>query len=187
MICLLDKCPISPLEYAQWLNAPANRYTVDSQEYDAIVRDADPAAPGNQEYTVVFAAGNAYGGGTILTPASAKNVITVGASENYRPEGVVDGCGVGDEGADSADDVVDFSSGGPLDEIGHCVQNRMMFDRRRDKVAAALCCRCEPHAANRQVIAFGSARGENDLGGLTIQYMGNGPASVFQGGSRTTA
>lgn len=96
--------------------APANRYTVESQEYDAIVRDADPETAGNQEYTVVFAAGNAYGGGTILTPASAKNVITVGASENYRPEGVVDGCGVGDEGADSADDVVDFSSGGPLDD-----------------------------------------------------------------------
>jgi hypothetical protein len=96
--------------------APANRYTIDSQEYDAIVRDADASAPGNQEYTVVFAAGNAYGGGTILTPASAKNVITVGASENYRPAGVVDGCGVGDDGADSADDVVDFSSGGPLDD-----------------------------------------------------------------------
>jgi hypothetical protein len=96
--------------------APANRYTVESQEYDAIVRDADPGTPGNQEYTVVFAAGNAYGGGTILTPATAKNVITVGASEGYRPDGIVDGCGVGDLGADSADDVVDFSSGGPLED-----------------------------------------------------------------------
>jgi hypothetical protein len=94
--------------------AAANRYTVESQEYDAIVRDADPGTPGNQEYTAVFAAGNAYAGGMILTPATAKNVITVGASENYRPDGVVDGCEVGDEGADSADDVVAFSSGGPL-------------------------------------------------------------------------
>ena len=96
--------------------APANRYTVESMEYDAIVRDADPATAGNQEFTVCFAAGNAYGGGTILTPATGKNVITVGASEGYRPEGVVDACGVGDDGADSADDVVDFSSGGPLDD-----------------------------------------------------------------------
>lgn len=96
--------------------APANRYTVESMEYDAIVRDADPATPGNQEFTVCFAAGNAYGGGTILTPATGKNVITVGASENYRPEGVVDACDVGDDGADAADDIVDFSSGGPLDD-----------------------------------------------------------------------
>lgn len=96
--------------------APANRYTVESMEYDAIVRDADPATAGNQEFTVCFAAGNAYGGGTILTPATGKNVITVGASENYRPEGVVDGCEVGDDGADAADDIVSFSSGGPLDD-----------------------------------------------------------------------
>lgn len=96
--------------------APANRYTVESMEYDSIVRDADPATPGNQEFTVCFAAGNAYGGGTILTPATGKNVITVGASENYRPEGVIDACDVGDDGADAADDIVDFSSGGPLDD-----------------------------------------------------------------------
>lgn len=96
--------------------APANRYTVESMEYDAIVRDADPATAGHQAFTVCFAAGNASGGGTILTPATGKNVITVGATENYRPEGVIDGCGVGDEGADAADDIVEFSSGGPLDD-----------------------------------------------------------------------
>lgn len=96
--------------------APANSYTVESMEYDAIVRDADPAVSGNQEFTVCFAAGNAHAGGTILTPATGKNVITVGASEGYRPEGIVDGCGVGDDGADAADDIVSFSSGGPLDD-----------------------------------------------------------------------
>ncbi len=96
--------------------APANGYTIDSQQYDTIVRDADPDAPGNQQLTVLFAAGNASGGGKVLTPATGKNVIAVGASENYRPEGIVDGCGVGDEGADNVDDVVDFSSGGPLND-----------------------------------------------------------------------
>ncbi len=94
--------------------AAANAYTVESQEYDAIVRDADPGAAGNQQYTVVFAAGNAYGGGTITTPATAKNVIAVGATESYRPEGVIDGCGVDDSGADDVTDIIDFSSGGPL-------------------------------------------------------------------------
>jgi hypothetical protein len=94
--------------------APGNQYTAKSQEFDAIVRDADAAAAGNQEYTVVFAAGNQYGGGFIQAPGTAKNVITVGASEGYRPVGVVDGCGIGDEGADNAGDVADFSSGGPV-------------------------------------------------------------------------
>lgn len=94
--------------------ALANRYTVESMEFDAIVRDADPATPGNQEYTVCCAAGNAFGGGTVFTPATGKNVIAVGASESYRPDGVVDACDVGDDGADAVDDVADFSSGGPL-------------------------------------------------------------------------
>ena len=94
--------------------AAANDYTVESQEYDALVRDADPATPGNQQYAIVFAAGNAYGGGTVTTPATAKNVVAVGATESYRPEGVTDGCGVDDSGADDVQDIIDFSSGGPL-------------------------------------------------------------------------
>jgi hypothetical protein len=93
-----------------------NRYTTESQEFDAIVRDADPETAGNQEYTVVFSAGNQHGGGFIQAPGTAKNVVTVGASENYRPVGVVDGCGIGDEGADNAGDVAIFSSGGPVND-----------------------------------------------------------------------
>lgn len=67
-----------------------NGYTVDAQAFDALVRDAQPtgaafATPGNQEMVIVFAAGNSGpGGNTIGAPGTAKNVITVGASENVR-------------------------------------------------------------------------------------------------------
>lgn len=96
--------------------ARGNEYTAESQEYDSIVRDADPGTDGNQEVTVVFAAGNSYGGGRIYSPGTAKNVITVGATEGYRPDGVEDGCEIGDSGADGADDIINFSSGGPVDD-----------------------------------------------------------------------
>lgn len=95
-----------------------NRYDAAAQEYDALVRDARPTTPGNQEMVFVFSAGNGGPGGHISSPGTAKNVITVGASENYRPEGT-DSCdldggeGIGPDGADSALDVLRYSSGGP--------------------------------------------------------------------------
>ena len=89
------------------------QYTVPSQTYDRIVRDAQPGVPGLQQMVVVFAAGNAGPGtGSVSSPGTAKNVITVGAGENERPG--ADGCAIGDAGADSADDVIDFSSRGPV-------------------------------------------------------------------------
>lgn len=94
--------------------SPANLYTPDSIEYDAIVRDADPETAGNQEMIAVFSAGNAGPGGRIETPGTAKNVITVGAAEGLRPG--TDGCGVGASAADSALDVAFFSAGGPVDD-----------------------------------------------------------------------
>jgi hypothetical protein len=67
-----------------------NSYSVDAQQYDALVRDAQltgspfPAA-GNQEYIIVFAAGNdGPAPFTIGEPSTAKNVITVGAAENVQ-------------------------------------------------------------------------------------------------------
>jgi subtilisin-like proprotein convertase family protein len=112
-------------------------YDVDSQAYDALVRDAQPSgsaaeAPGNQEMVIVFAAGNAgpYSS-SIDSPGTAKNVITVGASENERSlapaEGGVDGsgadgCAVADSGADNFNDIAAFSSRGP------CVDGRMKPD-----------------------------------------------------------
>jgi subtilisin-like proprotein convertase family protein len=96
-----------------WGADTAGAYNSDSQEYDSLVRDAQPAVAGNQQIVEVFAAGNAgSAAGTIGAPGTAKNVIAVGASENVRPAGT-DGCLVTDSEANSADDIIDFSSRGP--------------------------------------------------------------------------
>jgi hypothetical protein len=97
---------------------PLTRYDVTAQEYDSIVRDAQSGVAGNQQLTVVFAAGN-YGPSSnkVASPGSAKNVITVGASENVRQTGT-DGCGIDNSGADSANDMAPFSSRGPVNPDG---------------------------------------------------------------------
>src|SRR5437764_14777614 len=69
----------------------------------------------------VFAAGNwrtgtgfgcdKPGADTVETPSTAKNVLSVGATENVRDDGVADGCGV--TAAANADNIADFSSRGP--------------------------------------------------------------------------
>ena len=52
---------------------------------------------GNQEYTIVFSAGNAGAGAqTIGSPGTGKNIITVGAAEDVNPFGGSDGCGTSD-------------------------------------------------------------------------------------------
>jgi PKD repeat protein len=112
-----------------WGADTAGAYTVDAQSYDALVRDAQPSgstfpAAGNQEMVIVFAAGNAGSGGaqTVGAPGTAKNVITVGASENVRSMSTANGgtdpsgntsCGVADSSADNANDLAFFSSRGP--------------------------------------------------------------------------
>lgn len=100
-----------------WGNT-SNTYDSFAQEYDSLVRDAQPSTPGNQEMVYVFSVANSGSGGHVGSPATAKNVISVAASENYRPEGVdscnLDGQGnIGPDGADSALDILRFSSGGP--------------------------------------------------------------------------
>lgn len=98
--------------------APIPRYTADSQSYDAVVRDAQSGTAGNQQLTIVFAAGNdGSGANTVSAPSTAKNVITVGAGENVRQTGT-DGCGIGNSGADSANDIISFSSRGPVNSTG---------------------------------------------------------------------
>ena len=95
-----------------------NSYDAAAQEYDALARDARPGTPGNQEMVFVFSAGNSGAGGHISSPGTAKNVITVAASENYRPDGL-DSCnldgqgGIGSDGANNALDILRYSAGGP--------------------------------------------------------------------------
>ncbi len=94
------------------------RYTTAAQEYDRIVRDAQSGTAGNQQLTVLFAAGNSgSGANTVSAPGTAKNVITVGASENFRQTGT-DGCAIDNTGADSANDIISFSSRGPVNSTG---------------------------------------------------------------------
>ncbi len=97
-------------------------YNIDAQSYDALVRDAQPSdsavpADSNQGMIIVFSAGNdGPDAGTITPPSTAKNVITVGAAENVQAIGGTDGSGVDDSGADSANDIIDFSSRGPCND-----------------------------------------------------------------------
>ena len=63
----------------------------------------------------VFSAGNpGPGAATVDSPGTAKNVLTVGATENVRDEMTFDGSGIG--AADNADDIASFSSRGPADD-----------------------------------------------------------------------
>jgi len=100
-----------------WGNS-ANSYGAYGQTYDAIVRDAQTGTAGNQEYVIVFAAGNGGEGGsnTVGQPGTAKNVITAGASEGVQAFGAADQCGTADDEADSANDIVAFSSRGPTSD-----------------------------------------------------------------------
>jgi len=113
-----------------WGESGPGAYDVDAQSYDALVRDVG-ASGDNRQMVIVFVAGNDTNAGTINSPGTAKNVITVGASENVRsltpanfgdsPDGS-DGCGTPDTDADSANDMTDFSSRGP------CADGRMKPD-----------------------------------------------------------
>jgi hypothetical protein len=100
---------------------PCKDYNEFAVVWDEGVWDADAATPGLQPVTAFFAAGNLAlegpdgcpfplsitGPDLITAPATAKNVITVGAIETDR------GCGLGD--ADHPGDVLWMSSRGPVD------------------------------------------------------------------------
>lgn len=98
-----------------WGASVAGEYDASSQAYDAGTRDASSAEVGNQEILHVFSAGNSGSGlGSIGSPGTAKNVLTVGATENVRAEGVYDGCMTSE--SDNADDIIGFSSRGPTSD-----------------------------------------------------------------------
>ncbi len=95
-----------------WGAGSSSDYTAQSQAYDAMTRDATPLSFGNQEMLHVVAAGNSGPSlASLGAPATAKNVLTVGATENVRDQGVLDRCNW--DTADNADDIAEFSSRGP--------------------------------------------------------------------------
>ena len=106
-----------------WGYGATGSYTDHDQIYDAAVRDVDADTSGSQPMIYVVAAANdGPGVGTVGSPGSGKNVITVGASENLRPFiAAADLCP--DDGAAAADDpqsIAGFSSRGPVS--GHRVK-----------------------------------------------------------------
>ena len=104
-----------------WGANTGGAYTADSQAFDALVRDAQSGVAGNQQMVEVVSAGNAGpGANTTASPATAKNVIAVGASETVHGSGITpspDGCGTTNTSADDAHDMATFSSRGPTDDL----------------------------------------------------------------------
>ncbi|HEX4645776.1 MAG TPA: S8 family serine peptidase, partial [Verrucomicrobiae bacterium] len=110
-----------------WGGSSAGVYDSNSQTYDYLVRDAEqvysshPTA-GNQEMVFVFAAGNdGPTAQTVGSPATAKNVISVGAADNVQPfpNGGIDKSGIGDTESSSANEIASFSSRGPCTDGRH--------------------------------------------------------------------
>jgi subtilisin family serine protease len=93
-----------------WGNDVQGDYDIDAAQFDELVRDADAGTVGDQPYILEFSAGNAGPDAqTIDSPASAKNVIATGASENV-PGTLALTYGLY---ADGPDTMCDFSSRGP--------------------------------------------------------------------------
>lgn len=91
-------------------------YDSQAAEFDALTRDSDLQQPGNQPMVYFFSAGNSGpNANTLGSPATAKNVIAVGAGENSDADGT-DGCGVTPQSSNSIRDLVNFSSRGPTDD-----------------------------------------------------------------------
>ncbi len=105
-----------------------NEYDIHAASYDAAVRDALPGVAGSQPLTMVFSIGNSGGGngaglggipGSVESPATAKNVISVGATELLR--NITNDVVSGDDGStnkvflfntDSDNNVAGFSARG---------------------------------------------------------------------------
>jgi hypothetical protein len=96
-----------------WGNDVQGEYDLDAAQFDELVRDADASTPGDQPYILEFSAGNAGPNSeTMDSPASGKNVIATGASENV-PGTLAETYGLY---ADGPDTMADFSSRGPCED-----------------------------------------------------------------------
>ncbi len=78
--------------------------------FDRAVRDANQKKKGNQPMVITVSAGNSGSGGrkTINSPGNAKNVITVGSTETFMPDGEY----YGGSSTGNPNHVSDFSSKG---------------------------------------------------------------------------
>ncbi len=71
-----------------WGATTAGEYTASDEIFDQAVRDADRNTTGNQPMVITVSAGNSGAQEqTIGSPGNAKNVITIGATESYVPDG----------------------------------------------------------------------------------------------------
>jgi hypothetical protein len=96
-----------------WGNDVQGEYDTDAWQFDQLVRDADLSTPGDQPYILEFSSGNAGPDTqTVGSPATGKNVIATGASEN-APGFLAETYGLY---ADGADTMADFSSRGPCED-----------------------------------------------------------------------
>lgn len=99
-----------------WGYVSAYGYSSHAAAVDTAVRDADSATSGNQQMTILFAAGNSGSGqGTVGDPATAKNAITVGATGNVRDGSYMPNYDPTPAGSSNGyvNHVVAFSSRGP--------------------------------------------------------------------------
>lgn len=77
--------------------------------YDSSAQHVDDFMWNHPDLLILFSAGNAgSSNNTITTPSTAKNCLSVGASENIQPDG--------GNAADDPDDIAYFSSRGPTDD-----------------------------------------------------------------------
>ncbi|QIG44951.1 S8 family serine peptidase [Nocardioides anomalus] len=98
-----------------WGASVNGAYDASARAYDLLTRDASSTAGGNQQMLHVFSAGNDGAGPTTIgSPGTAKNVLVVGATENVREDGTLDGCAEGN--ADDDSDMATFSSRGPTSD-----------------------------------------------------------------------
>ena len=94
----------------------ASAYDTTAQLYDVLTRDASPSTPDNQQMLHIFSAGNEYSSKTIASPGTAKNVLTVGATDLPRDVGTPDGCSAPQLSSSSADNIANYSSRGPTSD-----------------------------------------------------------------------
>lgn len=83
---------------------------------DQAVRDGDSDINSDQPFIIIYSAGNEgkHGMNTVCPPSTAKNVISVGASENYRNADNIEGRPTWR--SDDINEIADYSSKGPTND-----------------------------------------------------------------------